>query len=111
MTQADAIAIRRARHARVRTIRRRVVSATVALFVATWLLITLILVTGHDPALAHQSSGHSAASTTGSSSGSVGSGGASASSGATAATSPGATSSSTGGTSAPAPSSVTSRQS
>lgn len=54
MTQAQAIAIRQARHARVRMIRRRVIAAVVALFIATWLLITVMLVTGHDPALARQ---------------------------------------------------------
>jgi hypothetical protein len=56
MSPADAIAIRQARRARVRTIRRRVIAGAVALFVATWLLITLMLVTGHDPALARQTS-------------------------------------------------------
>jgi uncharacterized membrane protein YgcG len=54
MSKTDATTIRQARLARVRMIRRRVVAGTVALFVATWLLITLMLVTGHDPALAGQ---------------------------------------------------------
>src|SRR5450755_1574315 len=40
----------RARH--IRTIRRRVLAGALALFVATWVFITLQLVTGHDPALA-----------------------------------------------------------
>jgi cytoskeletal protein RodZ len=35
-------------------IRRRVVAGSVALFVTVWMLITLMLVTGHDPALARQ---------------------------------------------------------
>ena len=42
------------RAARVRMIRQRVIAGAVALFVATWMLITLMLVTGHDPALARQ---------------------------------------------------------
>jgi uncharacterized membrane protein YgcG len=54
MTQAQAIAIRHARHARIRMIRRRVIAGVVALFIATWLLITVMLVSGHDPALARQ---------------------------------------------------------
>lgn len=43
---------RQARLARVRTIRHRVVAGSLALFVATWLLITMVLVSGKDPALA-----------------------------------------------------------
>ena len=86
MTQAQAIAIRQARHARVRMIRRRVIAGVVALFIATWLLITVMLVTGHDPALARQatkattsssvSSGSSSSSgaTSSSTSGQLGSG-------------------------------------
>ena len=35
-------------------IRRRVITGSVALFVAVWMLVTLMLVTGHDPALARQ---------------------------------------------------------
>ena len=62
MTHAHAIAIRNARHARVRMIRRRVAGGAIALFVATWLLIAVMLVTGHDPALAHQSAASSAGS-------------------------------------------------
>jgi uncharacterized membrane protein YgcG len=45
-------------------IRRRVVAGALALFVATWLLITVILVTGHDPALARQTKSASAQTTT-----------------------------------------------
>lgn len=44
--------VRQARLARRRTIRRRVIGGAVALFLATWLLITVTLVRGHDPALA-----------------------------------------------------------
>lgn len=46
--------LRQARIARVHMIRRRVISASLAMFVAVWMLITLVLVTGHDPALARQ---------------------------------------------------------
>lgn len=48
--------VRQARIARVRTIRRRVIAGSLALFVATWMFITLMLVTGHDPVLARQRS-------------------------------------------------------
>ncbi len=51
----DAGAIRRARAERRRAIRRRVIAGALALFVAVWLWIAVVLVTGHDPALAHQS--------------------------------------------------------
>ena len=50
-------ALRQARGARVAGIRRRVVASALALFVATWLLIAMLLVTGHDPALASQADG------------------------------------------------------
>lgn len=46
--------LRRARAERVRMIRRRVIAGALALFVAVWLFITLMLVNGHDPALAGQ---------------------------------------------------------
>lgn len=46
--------LRQARIARVHSIRRRAIAASVALFVAVWMLLTLMLVTGHDPALARQ---------------------------------------------------------
>ena len=49
-------AIRSARLARARKIRRRIIAGALALFVASWLLITLVLVSGHDPALAKKSS-------------------------------------------------------
>jgi hypothetical protein len=42
-------------------LRRRVISGALALFVAIWVLITLILITGHDPALARQRTTTSAA--------------------------------------------------
>lgn len=50
--RARGIAMRQARIARVSGIRHRVVASALALFVATWLLITILLVSGHDPALA-----------------------------------------------------------
>ena len=59
--------IRQARIAHRRTIRRRVISGAVALFAATWLLITVTLMSGHDPALAARGSTNA---TTASSSGS-----------------------------------------
>ena len=66
-------AIRAARKRRVRAIRHWVVAGAVTLFVAVWLLIAVVLVSGHDPALSKTSS--AAAST-----GSVSSGGSSQSS-------------------------------
>ena len=56
-------ALRSARAARARTIRRRVISGAVALFVAAWLMITLLLVSGRDPALASHTSTTSSATT------------------------------------------------
>jgi hypothetical protein len=56
-------ALRNARVARARSIRRRVISAAVALFVAAWLMIALVLISGHDPALARKASTASAAAT------------------------------------------------
>lgn len=49
-------AMRAARLGRVRMIRRRIIGGAVALFVAAWLLITIVLVSGHDPALAAKAS-------------------------------------------------------
>ncbi len=49
-------ALRSARTARARSIRRRVISAAIALFVAGWLMIAVVLVSGHDPALASHTS-------------------------------------------------------
>ncbi|HSC03824.1 MAG TPA: hypothetical protein VLC49_10905 [Solirubrobacteraceae bacterium] len=56
-------ALRAERAARARRIRRRVVSGAVALFVAAWLMITVVLVSGHDPALAKKTSAGSSATT------------------------------------------------
>ncbi len=87
---------REARAGRGRTIRRRVISGAVALFVATWLLIAIVLISGHDPALSKQTasvaSSSSSPSTVSSSSGDG--------SGSTASASNTDTSSSTQGTSA-----------
>jgi phosphoglycerol transferase MdoB-like AlkP superfamily enzyme len=52
MTPTNASVARHARAARTRTIRRRVITLALSLFVAVWLLITLVLISGHDPALA-----------------------------------------------------------
>ena len=74
-------ALRSERAVRARTIRRRVISGAVALFVAAWLMITLVLVSGHDPALSANASTASSVTTvasnptaTTSSSGSTGAG-------------------------------------
>jgi hypothetical protein len=99
MTNAEAIAVRQARHARVRMIRHRVIAGVVALFIATWLLITVMLVTGHDPALARQSANTAASTTTGSTVSSSSAG------------SSGATSTNTGGQSSVGSSSLSSSQS
>jgi hypothetical protein len=56
-------AARQTRLARVRAIRRRIIAGSVALFVASWLLITIVLVSGHDPALAKKASATTAATT------------------------------------------------
>ncbi len=55
MTKQDGIRLREERRARVRRIRARVIGGSVALFLAVWMLITVVLVTGHDPALARKS--------------------------------------------------------
>jgi len=55
-------AMRTARLRRASMIRRRIVSGAVALFVAAWLLIAVVLVSGHDPALAKRSSASSVTS-------------------------------------------------
>jgi uncharacterized membrane protein YgcG len=75
---------RAARTARARAIRRRVVAGALALFVAAWLVIGVVLVTGHDPALSTQtarasSAGSSQTITSSSSSDSSGSSGLSSS--------------------------------
>jgi hypothetical protein len=94
MTKAQAIAVRQARVERIRLIRHRIVAGAVALFVATWLLITLILVTGHDPALARKAALTSTASTAASSP--TTSSSSSASTGSASSSTGGSTSSSTG---------------
>ncbi len=106
MTREDGLRLREARRARVRRIRARVVGGSVALFIAVWLLITVVLVTGHDPALARKTQTQVAtAATTAGSSATTGSSGITASSGttgssdSTGSTSSGATSSSTGSSS------------
>lgn len=63
----DAGALREARALRARTIRRRVISGALGLFVATWLLIALVLVSGHDPALAAHTTSAASSSTSSSS--------------------------------------------
>jgi hypothetical protein len=97
----------------VRTIRRRVIAGAVALFVATWLLITLMLVTGHDPALASQkTTARAATQTTSSKSANTGTSGGTSSSTGTSSSSTGTSSSSTGtSSSSTGTSSVSSRQS
>ncbi len=78
MNSSEHQRIRQARTARIRTIRRRIVSGGVALFMAAWLLIAVVLVTGHDPALAKKAQTASSGTTTG-----VGATGTSSTSGAT----------------------------
>lgn len=63
MTKQDGIMLREARRARVRRIRARVIGGSVALFLAVWMLITVVLVTGHDPALARKTLTQAAATT------------------------------------------------
>jgi hypothetical protein len=89
ITKDDGIKLRQARRARVRRIRARVIGGSVALFLAVWMLITVVLVTGHDPALARKTvtQAATAATTTGATS---------ATSSGTSSTSSGATSSATG---------------
>lgn len=108
MTSTDAVNVRRARIARVRMIRHRVVAGALALFVATWVLITLMLVTGHDPALARQASAKAAATQTTASSDSTSSAGKLSSAGKSSST---GSSSTTGSSASIGSSSVTSSQS
>jgi hypothetical protein len=93
MTKHDGIRLRAERRARVRRIRARVIGGSVALFLAVWILITVVLVSGHDPALARTAVTQSATPAAATTSSSAGTG---ASSDATSSTSSGATSSSTG---------------
>ena len=57
------------RHRRVRRIRGRVIGYSVALFMVVWAVIAVVLVSGHDPALAHKSTSSTAATGAGSTSG------------------------------------------
>jgi uncharacterized membrane protein YgcG len=57
-------AMRQTRLDRARALRRRIIAGALALFVASWLLITIVLVSGHDPALAKKSSASTTAATT-----------------------------------------------
>jgi hypothetical protein len=103
-------AIRGVRMARARRIRQRVIAGALALFVASWLFITLVLVSGHDPALAKRSSAATVASTPSTTTATTTAAtGTTTSSGATTTTSgtSGSSSSSSGST----PSSVTTSQS
>ncbi len=103
MTKEDGLKLREARRARVRMIRSRVIGGSVALFMVVWSLIAVVLVTGHDPALAKKATTTSALTTT-ASSGSAGTGssgttvttGASGSTSSTSATNSAGSGSSTG---------------
>jgi hypothetical protein len=106
--RSQGAAIRQARRARVRGIRRRVVASALALFVATWMLITLMLVTGHDPALARNTAKTVAASTPATTTVTTGASGTAAT---TSTPSTGTTASSTGSTQSSGTSSLTSSQS
>lgn len=106
--QARGRAMRDARLARARMIRRRIIGGAVALFVAAWLLITIVLVSGHDPALAKKSSASTVASSSPSTSSSSGS---SSGSGSSSTGSSSSTSSSSGNSGSGTVSSVTTSQS
>ena len=110
--QARGRAMRDARLARARMIRRRIIGGAVALFVAAWLLITVVLVSGHDPALAKQSSASTVASSSPSTSSSSGSGsGATSSTSSSSDSSSNSSSSSSGNSGSGSVSSVTTSQS
>ena len=64
---------RAARQRRVRAIRRWILAGAVTLFVAVWLLITVVLVSGHDPALSKSMGAAVSTPSVSSSSGSQGS--------------------------------------
>jgi hypothetical protein len=87
MTSDDGLTIRQERRARVRMIRRRVLGASVALFMAVWMVIAVVLVTGHDPALARKTSTAAAAASTTTTAG-TSSSGVSSSTGSTGSVSP-----------------------
>jgi hypothetical protein len=119
VTKEDGLKLREARRARVRRIRARVIGGSVALFLALWMLITVVLVTGHDPVLARKALTQAATTATGTtsshstrstSSGATSSAATSSAATSSAATSSAATSSSTGSGSG-AVSGVTSSQS
>lgn len=103
-------ALRIERAARARKIRRRVISGAVALFVAAWLMITLVLVSGRDPALASKTSTGSSATTVASTP-STTSTATTSTSGATATTATNSSSNSSSGSSSGSVSSVTTSQS
>jgi cytoskeletal protein RodZ len=108
--QARGRAMRDARLARARMLRRRIIGGAVALFVAAWLLITIVLVSGHDPALAKKSSASTVASSSPSTSSSSGSSSGSGSSSSSTGSSS-STSSSSGNSGSGTVSSVTTSQS
>jgi hypothetical protein len=103
--------LRQARIARVHTIRRRVISASLAMFVAIWMLITLVLVTGHDPALARPRTATLRTTTSTTTTPSTTTPAGSSTSTATTPASPSTSSSSSGATGSPGVSAVTSSQS
>jgi hypothetical protein len=108
MTKEDGIKLREARLARLRRIRARVIGGSVALFLAVWMLITVVLVTGHDPALARKTLTQAATATTTGSTSSTGSASAGTiSSGSSDSTGSGSSSDSTGSTSSGASSTST----
>ena len=106
--QARGRAMRDARLARARMIRRRIIAGSVALFVAAWLLITVVLVSGHDPALAKQSAASTVTSSSPSTSSSSGS---DSTSGTSSSSDSNSSSSSSGNSGAGTVSSVTTSQS
>ena len=54
MTREDATRKREARRGKVRMLRRTVAGGAVTLFLVVWSLIAIVLITGHDPALARK---------------------------------------------------------
>jgi hypothetical protein len=107
MTKQDGIKLREARRARVRLIRARVAGGSVALFLAVWSLIAVVLITGHDPALAKKTVTVSSAADTSAATTSSGTNTTTTGTG----TATGATSSSTGSGLSSSGSAVTSSQS
>jgi uncharacterized membrane protein YgcG len=109
-SRAQAQAMRQARLGRVRMLRRRIVAGSLALFVAAWLLITVVLVTGHDPALS-KSTAATVASSSGTSSGSTSSSSESTNSGSSGGSSTSGNQTGGSGSSGGSTSSVTTQQS